>query len=98
ASSSRAPTTPRSFRARIPEVFTMGTRPVRARGLELPWIGHERQRLPMLNVETSSEAHDAIRALVRRFDPDAIDVPGGSARIRLEARRRAAGVRVRERD
>ena len=63
----------------------MGTRPVRARGLELPWMGHERQRLPMLNVEASSEAHDAIRALVRRFDPDAIDVPGGSARIRLEA-------------
>lgn len=74
----------------------MGTRPVRARGLELPWMGHERQRLPMLNVETSSEAHDAIRALVRRFDPDAIDVPGGSARIRLEASGDAWDVLVRD--
>jgi len=59
-------------------------------------MGHERQRLPMLNVETSSEAHDAIRALVRRFDPDAIDVPGGSARIRLEASGAAWDVLVRD--
>ena len=55
-----------------------------------------RQRLPMLNVETSSEAHDAIRVLVGRFDPDVIDVPGGSARIRLEARGDAWDVLVRD--
>jgi pimeloyl-ACP methyl ester carboxylesterase len=39
----------------------------------------------MLDVEASSEARDAIRDLVARFDADVIDVPGGSARIRLEA-------------
>jgi pimeloyl-ACP methyl ester carboxylesterase len=39
----------------------------------------------MLDVEASSEAREAIGALVNRFDPDVIDVPGGSARIRLES-------------
>ena len=39
----------------------------------------------MLDVETKSDAVDAIRDLVTRFDTDVIDVPGGSARIRLEA-------------
>jgi pimeloyl-ACP methyl ester carboxylesterase len=38
----------------------------------------------MLDV-ASSEAREAIQVLVERFDPDVIDVPGGSARIRLEA-------------
>ena len=38
----------------------------------------------MLDV-ASSEAREAIQALVERFDPDVIDVPGGSARIRLES-------------
>ena len=32
-----------------------------------------------------TEAGEAIGALVERFDPDVIDVPGGSARIRLES-------------
>lgn len=50
----------------------------------------------MLDVETSSEAHEAIRALVERFDPDVIDVPGGSARIRLEASGEAWDVLVRD--
>jgi pimeloyl-ACP methyl ester carboxylesterase len=50
----------------------------------------------MLNVETSSEAHDAVRALVGRFDPDVIDVPGGSARIRLDARGDSWDVLVRD--
>src|SRR5215204_4396333 len=39
----------------------------------------------MLDVEASTESHDAISALVARFDPDVIHLPGGSARIRLEA-------------
>jgi pimeloyl-ACP methyl ester carboxylesterase len=54
------------------------------------------QRLPMLNVETSIEARDAIRGLVARFDSDVIDVPGGSARIRLEASGDAWDVLVRD--
>lgn len=39
----------------------------------------------MLDVDASTEAQDAIRALVERFDADVIDVPGGLARIRLES-------------
>ena len=39
----------------------------------------------MLDVETHVEVPPAIRALVERFDADVIDVPGGSARIRLES-------------
>ena len=39
----------------------------------------------MLNVETQVEAPEAIQVLVERFDADVIDVPGGSARIRLES-------------
>jgi pimeloyl-ACP methyl ester carboxylesterase len=39
----------------------------------------------MLDVDASTEAQDAIRALVARFDADLIDVPGGTARIRLES-------------
>src|SRR5439155_26173313 len=52
----------------------------------MPQMGHMRQRLPMLNVETSNEAHDAVRVLVGRFDPDVIDVPAGATRIRVDAR------------
>ncbi|HEX2126494.1 MAG TPA: hypothetical protein VHF45_08055 [Thermoleophilaceae bacterium] len=33
---------------------------------------------------TASRPPAGIAALVERFDPDAIDVPGGVARIRLE--------------
>ena len=50
----------------------------------------------MLDVETSSEARDAIQVLVGRFDPAVIDVPGGSARIRLEASGEAWDVLVRD--
>jgi pimeloyl-ACP methyl ester carboxylesterase len=39
----------------------------------------------MLDLEPSTESHDAISALVARFDPDVIHLPRGSARIRLEA-------------
>jgi pimeloyl-ACP methyl ester carboxylesterase len=39
----------------------------------------------MLNVQASTDSREAIRALVGRFDADVIDVPGGSARIRLES-------------
>jgi pimeloyl-ACP methyl ester carboxylesterase len=39
----------------------------------------------MLDVEASREASEAIRTLVERFDADVIDVPGESARIRLES-------------
>jgi pimeloyl-ACP methyl ester carboxylesterase len=39
----------------------------------------------MLDVEASTDAFTAIRALVARFDADVIDVPGGSARIRLQS-------------
>jgi pimeloyl-ACP methyl ester carboxylesterase len=39
----------------------------------------------MLDVQASTEARDAIRALVDRFDPDVIDVPREPARIRLES-------------
>src|SRR5215218_7107503 len=48
-------------------------------------MGHTTDHLLMLDVEATSEARDAIQDLVARFDPDVIDVPGGSARIRLEA-------------
>ena len=48
-------------------------------------MGHTTDHLLMLDVEATSEARDAIQDLVARFDPDIIDVPGGSARIRLEA-------------
>src|SRR3954453_1460058 len=58
--------------------------------------GHTASRLGMLDVETTSEAHDAIRVLVGRFDPAVIDVPGGSARIRLEASGEAWDVLVRD--
>lgn len=50
----------------------------------------------MLKVETSSEARDAIRGMVARFDPDVIDVRGGSARIRLEASGDAWDVLIRD--
>jgi pimeloyl-ACP methyl ester carboxylesterase len=50
----------------------------------------------MLNVETSSDARDAIGALVGRFDPEAIDVPGGSARVRLDASGDAWDVLIRD--
>lgn len=49
----------------------------------------------MLEVETSTEAHDAIRALLERFDADVIDVRGDSARIRLDARGEAWDVLLR---
>ena len=39
----------------------------------------------MLDVDTNTAAHDAITALVARFDPALIHIPGGFARIRLEA-------------
>lgn len=39
----------------------------------------------MLDVEASREAPEAIRTLVERFDADVVDVPGESARIRLES-------------
>src|SRR3954454_13315959 len=50
----------------------------------------------MLNVETQVEAPDAIQALVERFDADVIDVPGGSARIRLESGGSAWDVLIRD--
>ena len=49
----------------------------------------------MLDVETRSEAGDAIRALVDRFDPDIIDVPREPARIRLESGGEAWDVVIR---
>jgi pimeloyl-ACP methyl ester carboxylesterase len=49
----------------------------------------------MLDVESSNEALEAIGALVERFDPDVIDVPDGSARIRLEAGGQAWDVLIR---
>jgi len=49
----------------------------------------------MLDVETRSEAGDAIRALVDRFDPDVIDVPREPARIRLESGGEAWDVVIR---
>jgi pimeloyl-ACP methyl ester carboxylesterase len=49
----------------------------------------------MLKVETQVEAPDAIQALVQRFDADVIDVPGGSARIRLESGGSAWDVLIR---
>ena len=49
----------------------------------------------MLDVETHV-APDAIRELVERFDPDVIDVPGGSARIRLESGGEAWDVLIRD--
>src|SRR3954453_13984481 len=58
--------------------------------------GHTASRLGMLDVETTSEAHDAIRVLVGRFDPAVIDVPDGSARIRLEASGETWDVLVRD--
>ena len=70
-------------------------RPPEAGGLKMSRMGHMPQRLTMLNVETS-EAHDAIRGLVGRFDPDVIDVPGGSARIRLDASGDAWDVLIRD--
>jgi pimeloyl-ACP methyl ester carboxylesterase len=39
----------------------------------------------MLDVDASTESHDAMSALVARFDPEVIHLPRGSARIRLEA-------------
>jgi pimeloyl-ACP methyl ester carboxylesterase len=39
----------------------------------------------MLDVQASSKAREAIGTLVERFDADVIDVPGGTARIRLES-------------
>jgi pimeloyl-ACP methyl ester carboxylesterase len=50
----------------------------------------------MLKVETQVEAPDAIRALVERFDADVIDVPDGSARIRLESGGNAWDVLIRD--
>src|SRR3954454_23463060 len=50
----------------------------------------------MLNVETQVEAPDAIQALVERFDADVIDVPRGSARIRLESGGSAWDVLIRD--
>jgi pimeloyl-ACP methyl ester carboxylesterase len=50
----------------------------------------------MLDVETSSEARDAIRALMERFDPDVIDVPREPARIRLESVGEAWDVVIRD--
>jgi pimeloyl-ACP methyl ester carboxylesterase len=50
----------------------------------------------MLNVETQVEAPDAIQALAERFDADVIDVPGGSARIRLESGGSAWDVLIRD--
>src|SRR5215216_4377749 len=59
-------------------------------------MGHTTDHLPMLDVEATSEARDAIQDLVARFDPDVIDVPGGSARIRLEASGEAWDVLIRD--
>jgi pimeloyl-ACP methyl ester carboxylesterase len=39
----------------------------------------------MLDIDASIDTHDAIRALVGRFDADVVDVPGGTARIRLKS-------------
>ena len=50
----------------------------------------------MLDVEAQAEASDAIRALVERFDPEVIDVPRGSARIRLESGGDAWDVLIRD--
>jgi pimeloyl-ACP methyl ester carboxylesterase len=49
----------------------------------------------MLDV-ASTEARDAISALVERFDADVIDVSGGSARIRLESTGEAWDVLIRD--
>ena len=38
----------------------------------------------MLDSKSNATGHDALRALIARFDPVVIDVPGRSARIRLE--------------
>ncbi len=50
----------------------------------------------MLDVEASTEAGDAIRALLERFDPGVIDVRSDSARIRLDAGGEAWDVLVRD--
>jgi pimeloyl-ACP methyl ester carboxylesterase len=50
----------------------------------------------MLDVEAQAGARDAIRALIERFDPDVIDVPSGSARIRLESDGDAWDVLIRD--
>jgi pimeloyl-ACP methyl ester carboxylesterase len=50
----------------------------------------------MLDVEASSDARDAIRTLLDRFDADVIDVPLGSARIRLESGGEAWDVLIRD--
>jgi pimeloyl-ACP methyl ester carboxylesterase len=46
---------------------------------------------PMASIATKTEAPpEALTALVERFDPDVMDVPGGTARIRLEVTGRRA--------
>ena len=45
-------------------------------------------------ISQTTEAGEAIEALVERFDPDVIDVPGGSARVRLEAGDEAWDARI----